>query len=406
MKILIVSNLFPPNAVGGYERMCADVAEALAAGGAEVSVLTSDYGRKEGTFERLAVMKTLRLHADRNDIYAPFQATAEERSAIDRANDKAFDAAVAKVGPDLIFVWNLYFLGADLMERLQSCGRPVVYFLTDNWLVAAKRPERIGAFFERHVNGSEPFEPVLDGPADIHVPATAVFGADFMRDLYRSTGFRFDDEIVIHNGVRLAPRLAVPDRARGRLRSEGRFSLLFAGRVVDIKGVRQAVRAIARARALAPTGVEIDLTIVGDTQDAAFNAALSEEILSLGLRDHVHFEDPVPESALPGLFQAYDAYLFPSLYEPFSLTLIHALNAGIPTIASAVGGNVEIVHHGRTGLLFDKSDPSDLAEQIVRLLGDGELRRTLSSRGQAIAARFTFERMMERLERALAKAAA
>jgi glycosyltransferase involved in cell wall biosynthesis len=405
MKILVVSNLYPPNAVGGYERMCAEVADALVRDGADVTVLTSDYGRKVGSSEQPVVLRTLRLLADRDDIYAPFNATADERAAITLANDAAFDQAVKDVQPDLVFVWNLYFLGSDLMDRIQACGAPAVYFLTDNWLIAARRPERINAFFEKHVHGSEPFVADADPPRDVHVRAKAVFGSNFMRDLYRDTGFTFDDEVVIHNGVRLTPRLTPRDGARGQLRAQGRFKLLFAGRVVDIKGVQDAVRATARARSLAPPDLDIDLTIVGDTQDVAFSTALTEEILRLGLREHVHFEPPVPESALPALFQTYDAYLFPSLYEPFSLTLIHALNAGVPTVASAVGGNAEIVLHGRTGMLFAKGDTEDFAEQILRLVQEPSLRQTLSHRGQVLAARFTFERMMERLNQTLASAA-
>ena len=70
------------------------------------------------------------------------------------------------------------------------------------------------------------------------------------------------------------------------------------------------------------------------------------------------FGPPYPDS-LPELFEEHDIYVFPSLYEPFSLTLIHALACGIPTAASRVGGNVEIVRDGVSGVLFKKGDPAD-----------------------------------------------
>ncbi|MDT8267517.1 glycosyltransferase family 4 protein, partial [Roseomonas sp. DSM 102946] len=101
----------------------------------------------------------------------------------------------------------------------------------------------------------------------------------------------------------------------------------------------------------------------------------------------------VPEAELPALFDAHDIYLFPSRYEPFSLTLIHALACGIPTIASRAGGNPEIVEDGHSGLLFEKGDPADLAEAIARLARDPELRARLASQGQQVGSRFTFERM-------------
>lgn len=397
MKILVISNLYPPNAVGGYERMCFEVSEALVNCGNSISVLTSNYGHKEAVHERQLVLPDLRLHANRDDIYAPFAASPEERAAIDVSNDEAFDRAIVEIQPDVIFVWNLYFLGASLLERIQACGRPAVLFLTDNWLIAARAPERIATFFQRHVHGSEPFAPSEHPQSDLMVRASAVFGSDFMRDLYHQSGFAFDDEVVIHNGVHMAPSLGQIPSNRASLRTHGEFKLLFAGRIVEIKGASDAVKAVARIKALAPPDMRISLTIVGDTQDVAFNSFLTNEIIALGVQDQVRFEPPVPESALPALFEAHDAYLFPSLYEPFSLTLIHALYAGIPTVASAIGGNTEIVQHGRTGMLFAKGDIEDFAEQILRLMLDPALRCTVSQRGRNLAARFTFDRMMERL---------
>jgi glycogen(starch) synthase len=102
----------------------------------------------------------------------------------------------------------------------------------------------------------------------------------------------------------------------------------------------------------------------------------------------------VPEEALFELFDEHDIYLFPSLYEPFSLTLIHALACGIPTIASDTGGNPEIVHDGDSGLLFRKGDPADLVRAVKLLAQDPGLRVRLSQNGQLAARAFTFERMV------------
>ena len=107
---------------------------------------------------------------------------------------------------------------------------------------------------------------------------------------------------------------------------------------------------------------------------------------------------PVQETELFKLFQEYDIYLFPSLYEPFSLTLIHALQAGIPTVASDVGGNPEIVFHEQTGLLFRQADAKHLAAQVVKFVHNKNLRVTVSSRAQDHASQFTFNRMINQIE--------
>ena len=118
------------------------------------------------------------------------------------------------------------------------------------------------------------------------------------------------------------------------------------------------------------------------------------------LRDYrgpvdVRFAPLVSENALFDLFCQHDIYLFPSLYEPFSLTLIHALAAGIPTIASAVGGNPEIVRDFETGLLFRKSDAAELVKAIEQLAHDPALRNRFAIAGRNAAAGYTFQNMVD-----------
>jgi glycosyltransferase involved in cell wall biosynthesis len=146
----------------------------------------------------------------------------------------------------------------------------------------------------------------------------------------------------------------------------------------------------------------VRLTLLGDTQDAAYLKQLTDAVARSGCADRITFESPVPEAELPALFDAYDIYIFPSLYEPFSLTLIHALALGIPTVASRAGGNPEIVRDGQTGLLFDKGDPASLAAAVRRLAADGTLRARLAQAGRQAAGGFTFERMVGQMAAFLA----
>jgi glycosyltransferase involved in cell wall biosynthesis len=70
------------------------------------------------------------------------------------------------------------------------------------------------------------------------------------------------------------------------------------------------------------------------------------------------------------------------------------LALGIPTIASNIGGNPEIITDGESGLLFNKGDPADLARAVQRMAPDGALRARLAEGGRRSASRFTFERMV------------
>ena len=86
MKVLFVSNFYPPKAIGGYERLCHEVAAAFVEAEHEVAVLTSTPDGVLRGYPGQRIHRTLQLLADPVDIYAPFSATGEERAAIDGAN--------------------------------------------------------------------------------------------------------------------------------------------------------------------------------------------------------------------------------------------------------------------------------------------------------------------------------
>jgi glycosyltransferase involved in cell wall biosynthesis len=418
MRVLFLSNLYPPNVVGGYERLCHEVATEFAARGHEVTVLTSTYGGREAEYPGQRVIREWELLAGA-DIYSPFPGDAAAREAVNARNLAALHRVLDAVQPDVIFAWNLFFLDGSILAALEASHFRSVVMLTDNWLLVMRNPEFVSGFFRDVVHGTGAFLPPPPPPAWRALAGRmkrqlqrllgrspprrleAVFGAGFMRDFYAAGGSRFRSHRVIHNGVRQSPRGAAPVPDRSRLVRTGTLRLLFAGRLVDLKGADTAVRALALLDAAALGLDRITLTIVGDGQDAAYLRRFEDAVAGSGRAADIERREVVPEAELPALFDAHDIYLFPSLYEPFSLTLIHALACGIPTIASDVGGNTEIVEHGHSGLLFRKGDAGDLVAAIARLARDPALRARIAAEGQQAGARFTFERMASEMERFL-----
>jgi glycosyltransferase involved in cell wall biosynthesis len=415
MRILILSNLYPPNVIGGYERLCHEVATELAARGHEMTVLTSRHGGKVAAYPGQRILREWDLLTG-PEIYAPFPGTAEDRAAVNGRNLATLRRVLDEVRPDIVFAWNLFFLDASILSALEASPYRTVVMLTDNWLLVMRNPEFVAGFFRDVVHGSAGFVPPPPPPAWRALAGRtkralqraigrqpprrleAIFGARFMRDFYAAGGSLFRSHRVIHNGVRQTPRPAgaVPDRTR--LVKPGTLRLLFAGRLVDLKGADTAVAALPLLDAAALGVDRITLTILGDGQDAAYLTRFRDAVAANGRAADIEMRAPVAEAELPALFDAHDIYLFPSLYEPFSLTLIHALACGIPTIASDIGGNPEIVREGSSGLLFRKGDAADLAAAIGRLARDPALRARLAAEGQATGGRFTFERMAGEME--------
>ncbi len=170
-------------------------------------------------------------------------------------------------------------------------------------------------------------------------------------------------------GVRLIPngidveRPASGDRARGRAAlglPPGAPAIGAVGNLYPVKG--HAI--LLRAAASLP--VPVHVVIAGRGEE---DAALRREAAGLGIGDRLHllgFRDDVPD-----LLAAFDIYALPSFSEGQSLALIEAMAAARPIVATAVGGNPELLGAGEpTGLLVPPGDPAALAAALGRLLAD------------------------------------
>jgi len=407
VKIMFLTNLYPPNAIGGYERLCFDVAEAMVKRGHEVFVLCSSYGSKEAEFLGQLVDRGLFLFANEGDIYAPFTMTDDERRRRVHDNICHLKRAVEIWQPDVFFVWNLYFFDPSLLDVIHDLPCKVVYLLTDNWLITFLNPAFMPAYFSKLVHSCPILGVKMLAKARsiwtrwLHrkksLSGYAIFPSVFMHDLHLEAGITFDGTTIVHHGVNLGLRSTLHRDFKSFEGFIGPAKLLFAGRVVEIKGVHSIIEALPEIVAeMSP--VPIELTIVGDRQDDHYFARLKDRIQDLGMEAVVIFAPPVKKAQLPDLFAGYDIYLFPSLYEPFSLTLIHALASGIPTVASDAGGNREIVFHRDTGLIHAAGDSKGLAECTINLLRNPKLRRSVSVRGQRIGSEYTFNHMVNRIE--------
>jgi glycosyltransferase involved in cell wall biosynthesis len=143
-------------------------------------------------------------------------------------------------------------------------------------------------------------------------------------------------------------------------------------------------RTLIEAARLVP---EAEFVVAGDGE-------LREELERLAEGDRVRFlgaRDDVPE-----LLASFDAFAFPSLFEGLCLAVIEAQAAGVPVVATPVGGIRETVIDGETGLLVPTADPAALAAGIRRLLDDRPAAEAMAAEAKRrVRARFSIERMVE-----------
>lgn len=126
---------------------------------------------------------------------------------------------------------------------------------------------------------------------------------------------------------------------------------------------------------------------------------LIETATTTSLKDSVIFTGYVPENLKSSYYRAADIFVLPSLSEAFPLTLLEAGAAGLPIIATDVGGISDILHDGINGYIAKTGDSEDLADKILSLLGDDELREEMGKKGQMLAKQYSWEKVTEETEK-------
>jgi len=154
----------------------------------------------------------------------------------------------------------------------------------------------------------------------------------------------------------------------------------FAGRLDRCKGADVLVRAAAT---LCRESELYRFVIVGE---GAQRQELERLVLRLGLKGKVIFTGLCENPA--EVMIAFDVAVVPSRREAFGIVVVELMRMGVPVIASAVGGLVEVVQHERTGILLDELSPKAIAEAVGRLMQDNSLRENLISNAEAFSRKF------------------
>ena len=159
----------------------------------------------------------------------------------------------------------------------------------------------------------------------------------------------------------------------------GRPRVVFVGRLAPQKGVATLVQAAARLRS-----ATAQVLLVGDGPD---RPALESEIDRFGLHGRVHVTGFVAHQQVPAVLAQTDVFVMPSVYEELGSALVEAQWAGVPVVATRVGGIPDVVDDGVTGVLVPPGDPAALARAVDDLLGHPDRARALAVEGRAAAMR-------------------
>jgi glycosyltransferase involved in cell wall biosynthesis len=163
-----------------------------------------------------------------------------------------------------------------------------------------------------------------------------------------------------------------------------------ACRLELIKGVNHLIEALS---VLAPEFPDLRLEIAGD---GSLRGDLELRCRQLRLSDIVSFLGW--RNDLPSVMAGWDVFVLPSLNEGFGVAALEAMAAGLPVIASDVGGLSELVENGETGWLVPPAAPLELAQRARQLIHDRRMRETMGIAGRQRALHcFPVSRMAEQM---------
>mgnify|MGYP001572005738 CR=1 FL=1 len=176
--------------------------------------------------------------------------------------------------------------------------------------------------------------------------------------------------LIIHNGVDV-----------NKFRPGGNHNvktIITVSRLVKKNGVKDLIDAIAIIKKEIP---DIKLLIVGDGEQAK---ELKTKSLLLGLKNNTEFVGEISHDLLPQYLAMANIFVRPSLSEGLGTAFLEAMAAGLPVVGTAVGGIPDFLKDKQTGLFCKPGDPDDIADKIIMLLENDELRNRLAGNGRRL----------------------
>lgn len=378
MKILMISNLYPPDVVGGFEVQCASAAQGLRSHGHSVVVLTS-FPRRPAPSQPYVLR---RLHQP--DVYAPERRHLRspfwelEQNLLDAENVAVLLEVLEDFTPDVCYLWNLIAIGgAGLVGTLEYLGVPWVWHLGDS----------VPAVLCHYNAGILP----LGGVMSERLTGRYIILSETVAD---TTGRIVD----LGGRVRLIPNWVEEttlDPARSYFDGK-RLRMVFAGRLTEEKGLFIVLQAAAELRRRGYENFGLDLYGRGDVTPVI--AAIED----LDLGGAVVLRGWVERAELMRRLNEYDVFLSPTARtDVFGAAQMEASALGCVPLVSSVQGYSEWMVHG-VHCLKAARDPASFADAVAEILDGKWDLEAIGRRGAALVQReFILEAVLPSIEEEL-----
>jgi glycogen synthase len=391
VRVLGITNGYPPVARGGYGEICADVMSGLARRGHVVTMLTcrpSDGATSDHVDDGVTVRRVL------DEALAPWRRPVTGMRAV--IHDAKVVRAALDEGVDVAVVWHCRGIVKTSLRLLHEAGVPVLYQLHDRWvlyerpgslLVPWARLDRLGARLPRELLGRMAAHWIELRAPRIERDGVACFVSEWLEGEHTSRGWRPRRREIVRCGVDVAAF------ARATPPTEPPRRLVFAGRIEPRKGLDVLVRSLA----VGDPG--LTLTVAGPVDNAGYRDRVHELAARLDVADRVEWLGEVPRGEVRALLASHDVLVFPSIgVEAYALGLLEALAAGTLVVSSAPGGPREYLRDGENSLLFEPGDVAGLTQALVRLREEKGLAQRLLDGARATAGEISLDAIVDQVE--------
>jgi glycogen(starch) synthase len=363
MQLLLVTNLYPPQELGGYGRSMADFVWGLQQLGHRVAVLTSDapYLGEVSTDQlgpnQERVLRNLQLKGDFCEgvrhVVDPVQLTQ-----IDRHNKLQLSSLAMELRPGGVLLGNLDLLGPELLEPLMQLRLPMIHHV--GFVAPPFGPDPRAYPFHANYRIAAASQAVRGGLLDAGLPMEEapvvypgarcdLFGPPLCdRDLPAPLGPTLSGTPAPQLGSAVHP-----------------LRVCFAGLLMSSKGPHTLVEAMVLLR---QRGVHVHCSLAGDAFQEAYVEAIRSFLRDHDLEDQVMFCGQLSRAALARFFRLHHVAVFSSTYpEAFGIVAAEAMASGLVLVSTGVGGASELLEDGVSGLRYRPGDAAHLADCLQRL---------------------------------------
>ena len=362
MRLLLITNLYPPQELGGYGRCMADFCWGLRQRGHHIQVICNDASYLGASSEiglsDEPVARQLLLKGDFCDgVHVNQSATAQK--AVHEHNINTIRNWLENSDWDGILLGNIDLLGVELLQWLTQHGLPVLHHI---------------GFVQSPYTASQ--QPKVD---NYHILAAS----EVVKKRLISDGILAQNSAIVYPGART--ELFGPNAIRRELpkppsRVTGEpLHLCFAGLLMASKAPHTLLEAIAK---LHKEGYPIHATLAGGEFQKSYIKAMKSFCIDQRIESNIIFCKQLTRGQLARFFRLHHAAIFPSMHpEAFGIVAVEAMASGLALISSGVGGASEVFEDNISGLKFEAGNMESLAEQIKRLFNEPKLLKTLQENG-------------------------